>query len=487
MIPIPITGGFYESRSLPISSQECKNLYVHVNKGGGLAPESLYRTPGIEQLATSGDGLHVNRGAHVMDNIAYFVNGTGLYRLTRSVSGTGVESFALDNIGTIAGSGRVSMADNGTQLCIVVAGTPSVGYIWNEGTTTFATITDPDFTANGNPQHVVYIDGYFLFTTDSKKFIISALNDGLSYNALDFGSAEADPDDIVAPVVVNNQLYICGSETLELFRNAGETTGAAFPFLRVNGGVISVGVFSAFSLVNAASTFFFIGGDSNDEPRIYAFSGTGADVISHDGIDTLLEQLTDTQLSNVFGWTYSQGGTTFIGWTLPTTTIVFDTVSRRWHERKSFDIIDDISGEFRWRANSVIKAYGRIIVGDNQDGRVGSVDLDIYDEYGQNILWSISTIPLANAGNSFSVPSIELTVESGVGNGTDADPLISMDRSLDGKSWTMRRERRMGKKGQYKNRCIWNRNGRAARFEAFRFSGSAKVKTVLIKLEADIV
>lgn len=483
-IPLPLTGGFYVSRSLPISAQECKNLYVHINEGGGLSPESLFGTPGMTQLVTSGNEIYSNRGAHVMDGVPYFVNGGRLIRLDRTISGTGVETFAYADLGAISGSGRVSLADNGTQLCILVPG--GTGYIWNQDTTTLATITDVDFTANGAPQHVVYIDGYFLFTTDTKKFIISALNDGLAYNALDFGSAEADPDAIVAPIVANNQLYICGGETIELFRNAGASTGAAFPFLRVEGGLVSIGVSSAFSLVNAAGTFFFIGGPTNGEPQAYAFGGGQAAPISNDGIDTILKTMTDTELGNVFGWTYTQNGTTFIGWTLPTRAIVYDTKSQRWHERQSFDVVDDVSNEFRWRVNSMVKAYGRILCGDSIDGRIGELDLDIYSEYGQSILRSVATMPLSKNGGALFVPEIELTCESGVGNNDDENPLVSMDRSLDGKTWTARRERRIGKKGHYKNRCIWRRNGRAARFEVFRFSMSGKIKVVFIKLEGNV-
>ena len=81
---------------------------------------------------------------------------------------------------------------------------------------------------------------------------------------------------------------------------------------------------------------------------------------------------------------------------------------------------------------------------------------------------------------------IELTVESGVGNDEDPDPVVIMERSVDGKTWTDGRARKIGKKGKYKNRLIWRRNGRAARFELFRFTTSAKVKIVFIKLEANI-
>ena len=477
---LPITNGFYIGRSLPVSAQECKDLYVHIVKEGGFANEVLYGTSGANQLATSGESLHVNRGGWTKNKIPYFVNGENLYRLNRTVSAAGVESFDLEGLGTIPGEGRVSMANNNTQLCILVPG--GDGYIYNEDAETpFQQIIDADFKANGNPRHVVFIDRYFLFTTDTNKLIISALNDGLSYNALDFGSAEADPDEIIAPVVLDNELYIGGRETFEPFRNIG---GSGFPFARIAGGVESIGVTAPFSLIKASKSFFFIGGGVNDEPSIYKFDGTSMSLLSNDGIDELLQELTEVQLENVFAWTYSQGGARFIGWTLPTTTIVYDIVSSKWHERKSFDIIDEVSAEFRWRANSVIKAYNRILVGDNQDGRVGEIDLDIYSEYDQNILRSVVTMPFSNIGDRLLIPSIELTIESGVGNEND---VIRMERSIDGKTWTDGRTRKIGSVGKNKNRLIWRRNGRAARFELFRFTTSAKAKIVFIKLEANIL
>ncbi len=482
---LPMTGGFYESRSQPLSNQMCSNLFVHINEGGGLANEVLFGTPGAALLATSGTTtVSTNRGSHVMDGIAYFVNGTALFRLNQIISGTGEESFTVDNIGGVEGEARVSMADNGTQLCILVPG--GKGYIWVEDTSTFTEITDVDFRASGDPQHVKYVDGFFMFTTDEKKFIISALNNGLAYNALDVATAEADPDKIVSLIILNNIPYIAGSETLEPFRNAAAQTGAGFPFVRIEGGVVSVGVFAEFSLIKTVGLFAFIGGGKNDDPKIYTYNGSSIAPISTDAIDDLLEKLTVTQLEAVFAWEYSQGGDHFLGFTLPTTTIVYEFKSKKWHERRSFDIIEDVAEEFRWRANSVVKAYGRILIGDNQDGRVGSIALDVFDEYGQNIISTFSTMPFSNLGNNIKFPFIELTIESGVGNTDDPDPMISMDRSIDGKTFTPRRERSMGKVGEFKKRQIWRRNGNARRFELFRWTVSAKVKKVFIKLEGNI-
>jgi hypothetical protein len=191
------------------------------------------------------------------------------------------------------------MADNGTQMLVLVPG--GNGFIYNHVTDTFAQITDPDFTANGNPQQVVYIDGYFCLTTDSKKFIVSALNDGLSYNALDFGTAESDPDEIVAPIVFKNQLFIGGSQTIEAFQNIG---GADFPFQRT-GLFLSKGISSPFSIQSIQDTFVFVGAGANESPAIWAFAGNEVQKISTTAIDKELSALTDAQISEIYSWAYA--------------------------------------------------------------------------------------------------------------------------------------------------------------------------------------
>jgi hypothetical protein len=365
---LPIANGFYVSDSLPIAAQECTNWYPNIVQGAGLAQETLFGTEGIVQLATSGVLDNVNRGSHEMAGKPYFVNGERLYRLDES---NGV--YTLVFIGDIAGTTRVSMADNGTQLMVLVPN--GNGYIYNHVTDTFAQITDSDFTANGNPQFVVFIDGYFLITTDSKKFIVSSINDGLSYNALDFGTAESDPDDIVAPVVYKNQLFISGGQTFEAFQNIG---GADFPFQRT-GLFLQKGCYAPYSLVNAQDTFMWVGGGENEGPAIWALNGNSTVKVSTTAIDSLLSKLSDTQVASIYSWAYASKGAYFIGFALPSTTLVYDTTSQRWHERKSF-----IAGSLgALRVASVVKAYNQILCGDIIDGRIGQFDQNVYTEYEQ--------------------------------------------------------------------------------------------------------
>jgi hypothetical protein len=475
-VQLPITNGFYISNSLPISAQECTNWYVVVEGAPALAQETLRGTPGIGQVETSGAILQANRGAHTMAGVPYFVNGTKLYRMDQTQI-VPTEVYDLVDLGTVSGTARVSMADNGTQLMILVPG--GNGYIYNHVTDVFSQITDLDFDANGNPQFVVFVDGYFVCSTDTKKFIVSAINDGLSWNALDYGTAESDPDNIVAPIVFKNQLFISGSQTFEAFQNIG---GSDFPFQRT-GLFLDKGVFSPYSLINTQDTFMWVGGGQNESPAIWSFAGNSTQKISTVAIDFILKSLTDAQLANIYSWTYSQNGAYFVAFALPSSTLVYDHSSQRWHERKSY-----IEGEqVGYRVSGLTQAYNQIFCGDTIDGRIGKVNPDLYTEYGGPIIRTVATQPFQNNMQSIFVPSIELTVESGVGNSSVENPVISMDRSVNGKTWSDARMRELGKIGEYNRRAIWRRNGRASRFEVFRFTLSDAVKPVIIQLTAEIV
>lgn len=475
MIALPIAGGFYKSDSLPVSAQECVNAYPNIVEADGLNRETVFGTPGLEQKVTTGAlTTDANRGAHEVNGVPFFVNGGTLYEIT--------SAFSATSRGSITGTGRVSMADNGIQLLIIVPGATSTGYIYNTSTSTLSTIAS-GFKANGEPQACAFVDGYFVCTTDSKNFIISNLNDGTTWTTTDVGTAEADPDATVAPIVFNNQLFITGSITIEAFQNLG---GSDFPFQRT-GLFIDKGVSAPFSLIKATNTFLWVGRGENEEPSIWRLEGNQPVRISTTAIDTILSDLTRDEVSNIFSWSYAQDGAFFVGFTLPQTTLVFDMKSERWHERKSKVALPSGAIETqRFRVNSVVRAYGLTLVGDSQDGRVGSMDKDVYDEYGERITRTISTQPFQNQMAGFTVPVIELTMESGVGNATETDPAVRMSRSLNGKTFTLPRSRTIGKVGEYDKRQIWHRNGRANRFEVFKFEHTGKNKFVIIQLSADI-
>lgn len=465
MNQLPAFNGFYQSDSLPLSAQECVNWYPVIPEAPSLSDRALYGCPGLDQVATAGG--NASRGVHTMGGTVYFVSGNTLFSMA--------SDHSLTALGYIEGSNRVSMANNGTQLCILNPG--GAGYIYDG---TLQQISDSDFSANGNPQMVVFVDGYFVFTTDEKKIIVSSLNDGLSYNALDFGSAESNPDGVVSLIVFNNQLFVGGDETFEEFSNIG---GADFPFQRT-GLFLDRGVMAPHSVINAPQTFMWIGGGDAEGPSVWMLNGATPQRASTEAVDAILARLSLQEIQGVYAFAYAQLGHFFVGFGLPDTTLVYDLTTQLWHERKSLISLDngDTSTE-GWRANGLVGAYGNIYAIDAKDGRIGRVDIDVYSEYGEEIRRCASTQPFINNMRPFSVPALELVFESGVGNSDAVDPVISLEISRDGgKTWSDPRERKMGKVGEYNKRAIWRRNGRTKRFDTYRFCMSDPVKPAVLGL-----
>lgn len=482
-VQLPIGGGFYKSDSLPISAQECVNWYVNVPQTrGALSSETLFGSAGISQILTTGAISQVNRGAHVKDGKPYFLNGTTLYRIDRSFDIDGNEVFTDVNLGTIPGEGRVSMADNGKQLMIVVPGVD--GWIVDETSgTPFVKITDADFKANGNPQIVVYIDGFFVCNTDAKKYIISAINDGTNWNALDFGTAESDPDAINSLHVHNNRLYLAGSETTEEHQNTGS---GGFPFQRT-GFFLDKGCYSPFSMISTNNTFMWIGGGENESPAIWALSGNGAQKVSTTAIDSALQDYTQAEIEQAFAYSYAKNGAFFVGFSFPTRTFEYNSITGLWNERKSQIVsTKGFTETIRWRVNSIVTAYNKVLCGDSQDGRIGEIDTDIYTEYGSEIIRTIATQPFSDVGHTIIVSRLEATFESGVGDFVTLDPQVILKTSKDGRSFNGGLNRSIGKIGEYNKRAVWTKLGKFPRFAVFKFTMSDPVKPVFIKLEANI-
>ena len=116
MINIPLDGQ-YKSDSLTVSNQLNVNCYVNIPQTQSFSQSNLFGTAGISELSTTGVIRQVNRGSHVKAGKPYFLNGETLYRQDLTTV-NGVEVLTNVALGTIAGTNRVSMADNGCWYSI---------------------------------------------------------------------------------------------------------------------------------------------------------------------------------------------------------------------------------------------------------------------------------------------------------------------------------------------------------------------------------
>jgi hypothetical protein len=475
-VPLDIFSGFYESQSLPLNSQRCVNFEPIIPQAQSLNSKALFGRAGLKTFSTL---IGVNRGSILANKIPYFVNGTGLF----SLDSVGVYTL----LGTITGVKRVVMAtnttvDGTTKIAIVVPGGDS--FVYDSSLGTVVKITDPDFKVSDT---VTFKDGYYTFTSsDGLTFFTSGLNDPATFDALDFGTAEIDPDLIVGQIVNHNELFVMGEETGELFQNVG---GVGFPFQRIPGANIQKGLYSKYGLIAYDNSFVFIGGGKNENAAIWKISGSSSAVkISTSAIDTAIQQYTKAEIAESFAMTYSKNGNFFVTYTfeslrIPSRTFVYNATTSAlsggsvWHELQS-GVTDN-----RWRVQSIVQAYGKLLVGDDSTATIGEIDDSTYTDYGATIYRYVTSNPFRTLDQTQFWTDLELLLEQGVGltTGQGSDPVVRMQFSNDsGRTWSSEFPRNFGKIGEYTRRSIWRRQGRISTNRVIRFIMTDPVKSNIL-------
>ena len=396
----PILGSAYVARSINAADNRMVNLFPEIVPEAGKEPAFLNRAPGLNFLQTVGTGPIRGLWAHQTNGSDFYVvSGNEFYQLT----GLNATPTLL---GTVAGTGPVSIADNGTQLFIAANG-PS--YIYNEVTNVFAPISDPDFPGAVT---VAYLDGYFVFNQPNSQFIwVSQLLDGTSVDPLDFASAEGSPDGVVGLIADHRELWVFGTDSVEVWYDSG---AADFPLQRIQGAFNEIGCVSAYTIAKMDNGLFWLGTDARGQGIVYRANGyTGVRISTH-AIEYAIAQYGN--ISDAIAYTYQQEGHAFYVLTFPSgnATWVYDVATQAWHERAGFD-----DGAFmRHRSNCQCNFGGNIIVGDFANGNIYTFDLDVYADNGQIQKWLRSWRALPTGQNNLKRTahhSLQLDCETGVG------------------------------------------------------------------------
>ncbi len=455
----------YVSRSLPLACQRLVNCFMEAQPQGAKSQVPVFGVPGLTQWATL--PTSPVRGLWNFRGVLYAVAGDSLYRINASgghkLLGTG-----------ISGTNVVSMSDNGTQL-VVVNGV--AGYLVDEFDV-FQQITDPNFYSANT---VLFFDNYFMFDRKgTNQFFFSALADGLSYNGLDFGSAEAQPGFLTTVAQNLELLFLFAQNHIEMWYDSG---AASFPFQRYAGGVIERGCVSPRSVVLQDDALFFLGIDR----VFYRLQGNVPTRISTHAIEHAIQEYGD--ISDAFCFTYTFEGHKMIVLTFPSVphTWVYDISTRLWHERDSWDA-DNISLN-RWRGNCACEIYGQVLIGDSVTGVIGYMDWNNDTEYDNTIQFSATSNPISYDKLPVFISRLELDMQTGSADtvGQGSDPVVYLQWSKDGgQTWSkLQPTRSIGRVGEYLRRVRWLNIGRGYQF-VFRIIITDPVRRVLIATHSDV-
>lgn len=426
-----------------------------------LIPFAVRSTPGEDAAAYSGERL-VNYFARPIDgvsNVALMARsglvqhayiGAPVAALTEmggdlyAVAGGAVWRVgggSVANVGAVP-TGPARLAASGRQVAIVAGGR----YFVCDGATTvevspgvLTTVVD-----------VAYMDGYFILVgadiNRGDAIQITALDDGATLNALEFAYAEESPDPLVGVLRDHGELYMFGTQTTQIFYNAG---AADFPFLPNKGALIEHGCLSAATLAKADNAVFWVRPDR----AVVRSSGSTPQVISTPEVKEELLRSTVTG-----GFTFSDRGSEFYAVTRDgNTTLVFDIAAQLWHERST-------GLEYEPWAALNRATFGGVEYFGCACGRIGVADQSTWTDFGGVMASEAISRPIEAGGEQITIAKVHVNLRGGEDDIGRA-PEIMLQASRDGRTWGAERWREMGQKGEHWKRMAWHGFGASRRFQ----------------------
>jgi hypothetical protein len=456
---IGLVGETYQQRSLPFNAQRTINFFPIFDQSGK-ETGALYGTSGLELFGDS--GALGNRNCFTSSNgRCFFVAGATLFEVL--ADGSTTNRGAL-----LTSTGNVSINENNTQLGICDG---TYLYTLTYATNSFAQVTDADLPAVVG--FLTAIDNYFVVTdAGSGRFYISAIGDGTSWDALDFATAESNPDELLCVKNALGQLWLFGTRTTEIWTNTGSSN---FPFRRISGAVTETGIIAPHSIQDVDNSVMWVGGDKHGSGIVYKAQGFVPQAISTEPINIMISKATSPQ--DITSWVYQEDGHTFYALTGGglETTLVYDISTQQWHER-SYNNNGDLSPHL---AQCATFAFGKQLVGDRRNGKIYDMSLDYFDDAGENIVSERIYTHISDMDKRMRYNRLDISMETGVGNPDDLNPLISLQLSKDGaRTWSNWYNTPIGRVGQYLTKVSFRRLGIAEQM-TFKIRISAKVKKAL--------
>ena len=471
MSQFPLVGGAYQSRSLNLDAQRCLNLYPVLGESGtAKSVRALFGTPGLRRLATlAGGGIRGFHRPSTGDAIA--VAGYNVYRVTTDFTATLVGTIDPDD--TVA-----SIKDNGTTAVLV---TGNYGYKLDLATNVLTQITDGGFYGGAR---VSYNDNAFVLERPgTNQFYISAADGSVSFDALDFASAESNAEPIVSHIVNHGQILLFKRTVTEVWGDSGNPD---FPYSRDGNALIEQGCAATHSVVDLDNSVFWLGEDRNGHGVVWRMDGYTPRRVSHDGVEQAIQGYSD--ISDARAYAYQQEGETFYVLSFPSAnaTWVYGVKANLWHERAWRD--PDTTELNRHRSNCHMLWGGLHVVGDWENGNLYALDLDCFDDDGDPLLALRSSPHVADGDyRRIRFHGLQVDVEAGKGltTGQGDDPQMMVRWSDDGgHTWSNLRTVTMGRIGQYRARARLRRLG-SGRDRVFEVSISDPVKRVILGAAVD--
>jgi len=453
MRQIPILGLGIQSGFPAVTAQERINCYLEQQQDGDKYRIVAFGMPGKTEFFDL--GASPIRGVYSFGDYGYVIQDNEFFQVLNNGTTT-----SKGTIGT--SSGYVSMACNGTQ--IFIADGTADAYYYTIATGVLAQSDSPAI------ETCCFMDGYIVGNEiDTGKYYISDLYDAATWDALNFASAESNPDNLVAVFADHGGVMLLGDFTTEIVGNNGAED---FPFSRI-GYPIEWGLMAKQSVAKCGDAVAFLARNRMGEAQVVLMNGYSPQRISTHDIERILNASTGLEASTAYS--YMLNGHQFYILNAAGYTFVYDITSGAWSMNKSY-LLD------RDRAERAFNLINRIVVTDYENGKAYTLSDDVYAENGNPLIMSITGKHVFNNAERMSVSELFVDMVVGVGatTGQGVNPQIMMKLSRDGgNTWSNEQWKSLGAIGKYLTRVSWWRLGRGYEF-TFKLSISDPIKRCIM-------
>lgn len=344
---------------------------LHINRfleapgvGSPKATPNSYLRPSLRKFCSGAGPI---RAMFELDGRAYFVGGAYFYEF--DAAGT-----VTQRGGPIVLNGNpATISANPTNEIFIVSG--GEGYIFNHATNTFSNITSPSF-----PNHAptgAFLSSFFLALSGADGRVqMSGINDGFTWNSLNYIRISDFPDKVIQIAVVNDNVAIMGSKHAQLWYANGN---ANLPFGPIDGAKVEHGIGAVYSAVVSGNHLMMLGRDSEGGDIVWRFRGATPEIISTPAVSQSLGQVGDYSQAQA-GSFHIQGHLFYVLY-VPGLDLswVYDVSTGLWYQWGHWQ--EAFGRWIPWLGTSFCNAWGMNFAGDRQSGAIYRVHLNTDQNY----------------------------------------------------------------------------------------------------------
>ena len=405
---LPYGTSAYQRNRGNLPSLELVNMFVEQSNSQGVILQSRKALVEVAEVG-SGPIRATLQEDGVFSGDRFTLSGSGFYR-------------GSTLLGTVSGEGVATIAANETEV-LICAGAG----IYSYNGTNLALVAFPD---SASVRAIGYNAGYFFaLRSGTGQWYFSAVENGRTWDALDFATAENEPDQLLDLVFLDGVLILAGTNSIEFW---GATGDADLPYSPIQQRVFEQGIIDTGCIVAVDNTFFWIGRD-----KITYRNGDVPQAISDDGI---VEKAAASDTFRLY--VLEDERHKFLCQRHDDNTMAYDVTTQQWCEFKSY-------GRDNFRAGPNF--------GDDTTGKIWQ--FSGYDEGPFERLFMAGSI----LEQPVQIDNLRMVCEVGTTlnlTGDYVNPSLEMAYSDDaGNTWSDYETESLGEQGQYRQRVEWRALG----------------------------